>query len=341
MKLITSDTSADLEGLDIQGFELDLDSALVAFDENCDVMDVTLKAGEELFDVLDNIDALLANIETYGPTAAVMALADANSGDMCAILGVDELPEITDENREQITTATTEGLTEGAKALGKKIADFFKGLLEKVKQFLAWIWNAISGLGKQVEREIARLKKIKNVKPFTDEKISYPGSDMATDIAKTLAVLEEGGKLISVAISAKTMPNINQIIATYTQLTMRVEPGETKDTTLGQIGIKSVDTMVSILGDVQKMLKAIDGFKKDVKDIQTTLKKGIDEANKLMKKAVDNSDENKTRKEAIKVMQKVTSASTKILMGNAKFARNAAKRALVASRKIKEDEKKD
>jgi hypothetical protein len=332
MKLICNDdTTVSLESFDGET-QLRIDEMLVTLDEQLDVMDIVLPQGDEL---IDNIDSAIANIETFGPTAAAFDLLDED-GDLRALLQLDELPEITDENKDEIATATLEGLKDSAAAAWNKIVEFFKMIGRKIKDMVGWLFNAMSGLEKKCENEIKRLKAIDKPNNFGDEKIMYPGKNVAKDIAAAADVLSKSETAFDKAMNADGFSVLNQVVTDAKGMLLRVAPGDTEETTVAAVGIKSVADAIGAVEDTKKMLQGIKPFQKSIKEVDKAVKEGIKQANEAMKSSAGTKEEQATRKENVKLKQKKATEVTKMLLGNAKVVRNLAKRVLGITKKIKE-----
>jgi len=68
--------TANEDGLP-EGFELELESATIAFDNECEALSICLAEGADLVDVLDNADALITAIESFSVSDGLMALANS------------------------------------------------------------------------------------------------------------------------------------------------------------------------------------------------------------------------------------------------------------------------
>ena len=328
------------------GFELELESATIAFDAECEALSVCLAEGADLVDVLDNTDALIATIENFSVSDGLLALANVD-GDLAAIMGLEEIPAITDENREELTTASTEGIKDAAKKAWEQIKKFFKYLKDQIVKFVKWLVNLVSGLKKQVEYEIKRLKAIKDDGGKVGEiKLTGPDlplkgvfSNQETALKSFSALVDTLDKITKNSTSAATeVAALDAEIAGITKQITR-EGGGNKEITLSQWDVKSANDMVGLLETALNVIKGTDEAAKKSKVINAAVDAGLKEAVAGEKLEDANPVEAKQKRTLTKALQKGSRATTSVFMKIVKQNNGLIKNALVGSRKIKEQAK--
>jgi len=304
-------------------FLLELDAATVKFDEHCAVTDVLLKEGAELHEVLADTNRLLFTIESFGMERGLQLAADSK-GDLATIMGLDEIPVVTDENEDELVTAATEGLKEGVTAVWNAIVNFVKKLLAAIGKFLKWVFSGFGLFRKKIETASARLDDAA-VKPWALKKVTI-GVDEANQKLKDIQAMQ--------ASSVTKMDAVKKNIASLTK--GKLPPKRTAKKgpvdklvlmSLEDLGIKTKADLSRVLQEYKNQLKIAENMMRGVEHLGKAHEKEVAKEEAAIKKG----EGNKENQDRLQREQQALSAEFKEAMSEVRRLTDAIARMIHAT----------
>jgi hypothetical protein len=152
---------------------LKLREATIEFNRECDRIERFTMHNDKVEKVIQNIATAQAVLENFGASDAVLHLINGQENQLCQIMGWDELPAVTEDNKQELAEGITEGLGGVAAKTWELIQKFFGMIGKMLGSLLKAVMGLVTSNAKMVEKEVKRLQGLKNPSSTEDATIVY------------------------------------------------------------------------------------------------------------------------------------------------------------------------
>lgn len=310
--------------------------------ETLNELDTVSQSLEELEKVQDDIESLKTTTEKYGVSTETLVLANegqSEGGLVCELLNMESLPEITDDNREQMAEDLIASLEAEEKGIGEKINKILQKIKEAFINLIKRIVDFVKGSQKKVEKAKETIKPLdpKNiaddiwkteleVKEFRSLKVEVPSpqdkmvveEETVSDLPSLNQHVEENFpkhiEIMSSQFEKRQAQASNAIELSYRTTTSR-----SMKKTLRQMNITSLDDVASILESAGKI--------SDEMDVMTDLRDIMQKKIEWLKNDPEAASDEATRKAFIielqnqkKIVMDITKGAVQLINTDVKVA---------------------
>lgn len=283
---------------------------------------------DQLDDIENNLEALQSTVENAGVSEDILKFANSDE-QICTLLEIDELPEVTERNKDQLAENLTAACEAEKNGVWESIKKFFQKIWETIKGLVQKAMDFVTSMEKKLKKESERIKGLSpkdeafenTVKVIRSVKVKF--KDYETTI--------EGSWSEIMNSTSETLTKINDILGDMLKKGLgevdtkdlddtKFEASEKQDISVKEAGIANKDELLTTIGEAQKLYDLI----KNVKRLNKAFGSALKDLEKSMKKDGSKEKANEAKKAgkaAMKGIKGMVSISMKILKDTLSLSR--------------------